>query len=355
MYRFFETVYRRVPQTPFYIGIGYHFSNYQNVVDKRADQGERTPYTAYQFGYPRHTTASGLSANVLYESRDNTINATRGLYWNASIRGFPTALGSDDHWQSLWSDLRVYPHVPRGGRNVLALWNYVWLTFGHAPYLDLPAIGWDTYGRGGRGYIQGRIRGRNQTYNEAEYRMTLSRDGLWGMVGFLSLMATTGPVGSAFQQVDADGVQSHRRSLVGPVAAGALLLWHAGGLLILLARNAITRVTVCLHDGRLGSMPPASDPPRRISTDTQRSGIMTKSFVRAFAAALLAGALASLPTLATASSIESEIELLRSDLRAGKVDVVKNALHVAGAKADAFWPLYRKHPLDLDKIGVKRI
>ena len=205
MYRFFESVYRRVPETPFYVGIGYHFSNYQNVVDKRADQGERTPYTAYQLGYPRHSVSSGLSANVLYESRDNTINATRGLYWNASARGFPTALGSDDNWQALWSDLRVYPHVPRGGRNVLALWNYLWLTFGHAPYLDLPAIGWDTFGRGGRGYIQGRIRGRNQMYNEAEYRMTLTRDGLWGMVGFASLMATTGAAGSAFGQVDPGG------------------------------------------------------------------------------------------------------------------------------------------------------
>ena len=205
MYRFFETVYRRVPQTPFYIGLGYHFSNYQEIVDQRADQGERTPYTVYQFGYPKHTIASGLSANVLYESRDNTINATRGLYWNASVRGFPEALGSDDNWQSLWSDLRVYPHVPRQGRNVLAFWNYVWLTFGHAPYLDLPAIGWDTYGRGGRGYIQGRIRGRNQMYNEAEYRVALSRDGLWGMVGFASLMATTSAAGSAFGQVDPGG------------------------------------------------------------------------------------------------------------------------------------------------------
>jgi hypothetical protein len=205
MYRFFETAYRHVPETPFYIGIGYHYSNYQSIVDERADQGERTPYTTYQFGYPKHTTASGISANVLYESRDNTINATRGLYWNASLRGFPTVLGSDDNWQSLWSDLRVYPHVPREGRNVLAFWNYLWFTFGHAPYLDLPAIGWDTYGRGGRGYIQGRIRGRNQMYNEAEYRMALSRNGLWGMVGFASLMATTSAAGSAFGQVDPGG------------------------------------------------------------------------------------------------------------------------------------------------------
>ena len=205
MYRFYETAYRSVPETPFYIGVGYHFSNYQDIVDERADQGERTPYTAYQLAYPHHTRASGISANVLYESRDNTINATRGLYWNASIRGFPEALGSDDNWQALWSDLRVYPHVPRQGRNVLAFWNYLWLTFGHAPYLDLPAIGWDTYGRGGRGYIQGRIRGQNQMYNEAEYRMTLTRDGLWGMVGFASLMATTGAAGSAFGQVDPGG------------------------------------------------------------------------------------------------------------------------------------------------------
>ncbi len=82
---------------------------------------------------------------------------------------------------------------------------------------------------------------------------------------------------------------------------------------------------------------------------------MRKSFVRALAAALLTGALAALPALASASSLESEIELLRSDLRTGKVDIVKDALHLSGAKADAFWPLYRKYQLDLDKIGDKRI
>jgi len=80
-----------------------------------------------------------------------------------------------------------------------------------------------------------------------------------------------------------------------------------------------------------------------------------KKLVRTFLAALLAGALASLPTLASASSLESEIELLRSDLKAGKVDIVKNALNVEGAKADAFWPVYRKYQLDLDKIGDKRL
>jgi len=82
---------------------------------------------------------------------------------------------------------------------------------------------------------------------------------------------------------------------------------------------------------------------------------MKKSLVRTFTAALLAGVLASLPTIASAGSLESEIELLRSDLKAGKVEVVKEALNVEGAKADAFWPVYRKYQLELDKIGDKRI
>jgi hypothetical protein len=82
---------------------------------------------------------------------------------------------------------------------------------------------------------------------------------------------------------------------------------------------------------------------------------MKKSHVRTFTAALLAGVLASFPVIASAGSLESEIELLRSDLKAGKVEVVKEALNVEGAKADAFWPVYRKYQLELDKIGDKRI
>ena len=82
---------------------------------------------------------------------------------------------------------------------------------------------------------------------------------------------------------------------------------------------------------------------------------MKKSFVRTFAAVLLAGALASLPALVSASSLESEIELLRSDVKTSKVEIVKEALKLDSAKSDAFWPVYRKYQLDLDKIGDKRL
>jgi hypothetical protein len=91
---------------------------------------------------------------------------------------FPTWLGSDDDWQSVEAEARIYP-MPFGGRSVLALWGLAWLTFGKPPYLDLPAIGWDYNNRTGRAYAQGRIRSSDMFYAEAEYRITLSRDGLW--------------------------------------------------------------------------------------------------------------------------------------------------------------------------------
>jgi putative lipoic acid-binding regulatory protein len=79
---------------------------------------------------------------------------------------------------------------------------------------------------------------------------------------------------------------------------------------------------------------------------------MIRSITRVFAAVLLTAGFAS---FASASSIESEIELLRSDLKADKVEIVKEALKLDAAKSDAFWPVYRKYQLELDKIGDKRL
>ena len=82
---------------------------------------------------------------------------------------------------------------------------------------------------------------------------------------------------------------------------------------------------------------------------------MFKSIYRSLAIVLLAGGLASLPAVVSASSIESEIELLRTDLKADKVDIVKEALHLDAAKSDAFWPVYRKYQAELDALGDKRL
>jgi len=200
--RFYETAYRRLPSSSLYVGIGYHYNHYLDIRDERADAGEPTPFLAYSLGYPVRTTSAGISGNVLFDSRDNGINARSGAYWNASFRFFGPAFGGDASWQMLWSDLRAYP---RQGRNTIGLWNYCWFTFGRAPYLDLSSIGWDTYGRSGRGYLQGRIRSADQIYNEVEYRRSLREDDLLGAVAFVNLTVSAIPESGAFGIPDVGG------------------------------------------------------------------------------------------------------------------------------------------------------
>ena len=99
--------------------------------------------------------------------------------------------------------MRSFKPLPWKSRpNVLAIWSYLWLTFGQAPYLDLPAIGWDTYGRSGRGFVQGHIRGSNQVYVEFEYRARLTKNGLLGGVTYLNFTGTSLPNGGPFGRLD---------------------------------------------------------------------------------------------------------------------------------------------------------
>jgi len=203
LYRFHQTIYRQTRSRSLYVGLGYFFDRWDKIDDLRAVEGVPTPYLEYTQGAsPTRTTSSGLSFEVLHDSRDNTINATRGVYWNAALRTFTTVLGSDDNWQTLWNEVRLYPRLNLGRPGTLAIWSYFWMSFGRAPYLDLPASSWDVNGRASRGYLQGRIRGQNQIYTEFEYRFGITPDGLLGGVGFLNLMATTLEGAGQFGKLD---------------------------------------------------------------------------------------------------------------------------------------------------------
>jgi hypothetical protein len=201
LYRAYLTYYRRV-SGPVFLGLGYHYDGFAEIVDQRAAQGEATPFTDYSGGAVSRTDASGLSLNLLGDTRDNLVNPASGYYLSMSLRNYWRSLGSDANWQEMWAEMRVYPHLPRGSANVLAFWMYTWFTFGPAPYLDLPSNGWDTYGRGARGYLAGRVRGPAQGYLEAEYRLRLSRNGLWGAVVFVNLTSTSNPETQIFGPAD---------------------------------------------------------------------------------------------------------------------------------------------------------
>jgi hypothetical protein len=202
--RWYGTLCRHVAG-PVYLGLGYHYDDYMDIVDKRAVGDESTPFTVYSGEAVTRTRASGISFNLLADTRDDFVNPEKGYYISGVFRDYMTTLGSDRNWQEFWTEVRLYPHVPAQSANVLAFWLYSWMTFGPAPYLALPSIGWDTYGRGGRGYLQGRIRSQNLVYLEAEYRARLTRDGLLGAVFFINMTATTAPEQQVFGRPNRGG------------------------------------------------------------------------------------------------------------------------------------------------------
>jgi outer membrane protein assembly factor BamA len=137
--------------------------------------------------------AAGTSLDLLWDNRDSFINPDRGWFAKASYRTlFDGFLGGDSNWQKLTLDLRTYVNVSRDGRQNIAFWGFADLVVGGvAPYLDLPSTAGDTYGRSARGYAEGQYRGERLAYGEIEYRATLTRNGLLGMVAFLNTTTVT--------------------------------------------------------------------------------------------------------------------------------------------------------------------
>jgi len=168
-----------------YLGGGYGLDYHWSITETEGDSSVIS--NTLQYGLPNHSVSSGLFLNLLYDNRLNSINPARGQYVNILVKENVTALGSNSNWGMLLIDLRHYIPFPRNSQNVLAFWSYNWLTtHGNPPYLDLPSTGWDPYSNTGRGYIQGRFRGKNMIYLESEYRFRILKSGLLGGVVFVN-------------------------------------------------------------------------------------------------------------------------------------------------------------------------
>jgi hypothetical protein len=188
-----------------YAGAGYHFEHYYNIVDLDTVPGELSPFQEYSGVGTTQTTSSGVSGQLLYDSRDSPVYPTAGQYAAAAFYLYPTWLGSNDSWQAMILESRIYPRISWPNEGTLALWARGWFTLGRPPYMELPAIGWDPASRTGRGYVQGRIRAENLVYVEAEYRLNLSRDGFWGAAAFLNFTSASDPTTRGLQAPDVGG------------------------------------------------------------------------------------------------------------------------------------------------------
>jgi outer membrane protein assembly factor BamA len=166
----------------FYLGLGYHLDLYRDIEDKLLDLEAVPPVITNHYAHsikygfdPNKYNLSGLSANAIYDSRDNVANPYSGRYAFLSFRLNPEFLGSDQNSSTLWLEYRDYFRVSKKNpRNLIALWSFAhFSTSGQLPYMGLPAVGWDQMGNSGRAFPQGRWRGDHMYYLELEYRTAI--------------------------------------------------------------------------------------------------------------------------------------------------------------------------------------
>src|SRR5262249_56721197 len=94
-----ENVLKKAWLDSFYIGPGFSFDRYYAIHDKLLDLGASPPVVTSHYAYskalgfdPSQYNISGLSLNLLWDSRDSTINPYRGHYGSVSYHWKPTQL-----------------------------------------------------------------------------------------------------------------------------------------------------------------------------------------------------------------------------------------------------------------------
>lgn len=131
----------------------------------------------------RGSRSTGIETALTYDTRDNVLNATRGMLAEATHGWYDSRFGGNQQYELTKIDTRQYWALGhhRGGRSVLAAQLYGYFATGAVPLLEYGALG------GGdlmRGYYEGRFLDRSYAAAQVEFRRPVSRR--FGFVAFAS-------------------------------------------------------------------------------------------------------------------------------------------------------------------------
>jgi hypothetical protein len=200
--RFHQTMGYRIKQN-MYLGLGVQLDGYGKIQDEklRLNPGDTliTSHYAYSKKYGFSTEeyfSSALHAAFVIDKRDNMIRPYKGYFLSLALRGSMTWLGSEKNASMFNTEWRSYHKLSRSNpAHLIAFWLIgEFSPEGQFPYMTLPATSYDQRSRSGRGYTQGRFRGNNYTYGEAEYRFPISQcGGIWSGVAFVNATSANNP------------------------------------------------------------------------------------------------------------------------------------------------------------------
>lgn len=188
--RFYQFINRKI-KGDFRLGLGFQCDSYQDI-SETSEITEPTDFNVYMEGDYSNELSSGIALQALYDSRKNTLNPTQGYYIEADYRINSTIFGSDKNWNSFYFDARNYFSLSDKSHKVFASRLFYWSVFNGKPhYLDLPSIGWDRYGKTGRGFTRNRYRSNALLYFETEYRTDITKNGFLGAVFFANISSVS--------------------------------------------------------------------------------------------------------------------------------------------------------------------
>jgi hypothetical protein len=197
--RFHQTVAYKLKES-MYIGLGYNFDGYSKINDERLSlvPGDTllTSHYVYNSNYGfdlEKYYSSSMVASFIIDKRDNMIRPYTGYFLSLGYRGAYRFTGNKNNSGMVLAEWRSYHGVSkRNPSHLIAFWAMGTFTpDGGFPYMSLPATAYDQRGRSARGYTQGRFRGKDFVYTEAEYRFPISPcSGVLGGVLFVNATTT---------------------------------------------------------------------------------------------------------------------------------------------------------------------
>ena len=186
-FKFDNVAYRKIGKNRF-LGLGWRYFNMFHVESKTNGMLESGNVEG-SLG----SIVSGLNISYLFDSRDNILTPSKGIYTQLTYSTHGKITGSThtfDRWQL---DARYYFKPFSKRQDVLAFQGFGFLSNGYVPFNELGQMGGDMIMRG---YYQGSYRDKNLLALQAEYRLQLLKR--WGLVGF----AGAGSISDAMNHFD---------------------------------------------------------------------------------------------------------------------------------------------------------
>jgi len=161
----------------FYMGGGFRYSKVGNVEAEPGGLLENSEQPG-----ALGSTSSGLQLAMIYDSRDNLLNAKKGVYIAITHGFYGKFMGSTQGYGLTRFDLRYYMQPLQSPNSVLAFQFRTHFSYGDTPLQELGRFGGSSTMRG---YFEGRYTDRDLFATQVEWRQKLTpRWGVTAFVGF---------------------------------------------------------------------------------------------------------------------------------------------------------------------------